>query len=70
VRKNGGVFMATNQELRREQAERLFDLLKIKYDNPGIEIKSLDMFIVRAKAAMDKEDVAWVEKTIKELYPN
>jgi len=62
--------MSTNQELRREQTERLFDLLKLKYDNMDLKIKGLDVLIVRAKAPMDKEDVAWVEKNIAELYPN
>ena len=60
--------MATNQELRREQTERLFDLLKLKNDNPGLDIKGLDVLILRAKAPMDKEDVAWVEQAIGELY--
>ena len=60
--------MPSNQELRREQTERLFDLLKLKNDNKDIEIRGLDVLIIRAKASMLQEDVAWVEKTLKELY--
>ncbi|MDR2182734.1 MAG: hypothetical protein LBE55_01025 [Clostridiales bacterium] len=60
--------MPGNQELRREQTERLFDLLKLKNDNKDIEIRGLDVLITRAKASMVQEDVAWVEKALAELY--
>ena len=60
--------MATNTELREKQTERLFDLLELEIQNPGVLINGLNKLIARAKASMLKEDVAWVEKSIAELY--
>jgi hypothetical protein len=58
--------MATNTELRREQTERLYDLLRLKKENDGVVVKCLDEMIKRAKASMTQEDVSWVEKMIAE----
>jgi hypothetical protein len=58
--------MASTPELRREQTERLFDLLRLKRENEGYEVKCLDEMIRRAKASMTQEDVSWVEKLIAE----
>ena len=59
--------MATNLEVQTNQKERLFILMKLKVRNKDIEIKELDDMIIAAKAVMTQEDVAWVEKMIKEL---
>ena len=56
--------MASNTEIRADQKDRLFDLLKMKKDNPGIVIVGLEENILKAMAVMEKEDVAWVEKMI------
>ena len=61
--------MATNLELKREQTQWLFDLLRLKKVNEGIVVKELDILIERAKAPMEKEDIASVEKSIAVLYP-
>jgi len=60
--------MATEKELRSIQTTQLFELLKIKKDNPSLNIIGLDVFIAKTISAMNQEDVAWVEKTIEELY--
>ena len=61
--------MATNAdaELRKEQMDKLYDLLKLQADNHNITVKGLKELINKTKASMSKEDVAWVEKTIAEL---
>ena len=56
--------MATKAEVRRWQNERLFDLLKLKRDNDGVEIKGLDNMIAKARLLMPDEDVAWVERCL------
>ena len=61
--------MSTYQELRREQTERLFDLLELERINEETVVKGLAKLIERAKAPMDKEDIASVEKSIAKLYP-
>ena len=55
-------------ELRREQTERLYDLLKLRADNlaAGIKIIGIDEMIRRAKVSMTQEDVARVEKLLEE----
>ena len=60
--------MATSSEMRREQTEKLYDLLKMKTDNAaaGVKVIGLDELIRRTKASMLKEDVAWVEKVLSE----
>ena len=59
--------MANLTEIRVVQKEYLFSLLKLKLRNEGKEINELNDMIVNAKVRMDQEDVAWVEKMIKEL---
>ena len=59
--------MANITEIRVTQKEWLFDLLKLRLRNEGKKIDELNEMIVRAKAKMEQEDVAWVEKMIKEL---
>jgi len=62
--------MPSNTELRVYQIDKLYELLKIKLDNKNTQIKNLDEAINRAKTVMTKEDIAWVEKSISELYTN
>jgi len=59
--------MASNSEMRIAQKEKLYDLLKLRADNENIKINGLKEVIVRAKAAMEAEDVAYVEKMLEEL---
>jgi len=61
--------MATNAELKIMQKNTLFDLLKLKRDNEkkGHKVAGLNDLIVKTRASMEQEDVAWVEKTIEEL---
>ena len=59
--------MATILEIQIEQKKRLFNLLLLKKENEGIEIKKLSEMILATKAEMQQEDVAWVEKMIGEL---
>lgn len=47
--------------------EKLYDLLMIKNANKDIKIKRLDDTIARTKAGMNKENIAWVEKTVEEM---
>ncbi|MCL2855816.1 MAG: hypothetical protein FWE21_09405 [Defluviitaleaceae bacterium] len=59
--------MATEKEIRERQMSALYDLLKLVQDYPEIaENKGIKDLIKKAKAVMDKEDVAWVEKTVAE----
>ena len=59
--------MATEKELRTQQMSTLYDLLKLQQDHPEIaRNKGLLDLIKKAKAVMDKEDVAWVEKILAE----
>lgn len=59
--------MASSLEMRTSQKDRLFDLLKVKKDNPNISIIGLEESILRTMAVMEKEDVAWVEKMVAKL---
>ena len=61
--------MATNKEIEKEQMEKLYDLLMIKKDNAGLNIKRLDDSIARTKAGMDKENIAWVEQMVNSMSP-
>jgi hypothetical protein len=56
--------MATSIEVQVEQKRRLYQLLKLKKDNEGYEVKGLNELINATKAEMQQEDVAWVEKMI------
>ncbi|MCL1822958.1 MAG: hypothetical protein FWG44_02025 [Oscillospiraceae bacterium] len=61
--------MASSIEIRTMQKTALFDLLKLKKDNEkeGINLKYLNELIIRAKATMEAEDVAYVEKMVAQL---
>jgi hypothetical protein len=62
----GGESMATNVEVQVEQKKRLYQLLTLKKDNEGLNIKGLNELIKATKAEMQQEDVAWVEKMVAE----
>jgi len=51
-------------EMRVIQKERLFDLLILEKANTGITIKGLALQISKAKAVMEQEDIAFVEKLV------
>ena len=57
--------MATPKEIDKEQADRLYELLVIEKNNQGIENLMLKIAINRAKAAMTKEAIAWVEQHVQ-----
>ena len=60
--------MPTNHELRVIQKNSLFDLLKLAKDNSQVQgIIGLEELIIKAQAAMEAEDVAYVEKMIAKL---
>ena len=59
--------MATNMEMQVEYRTRLYFLLKLKRDNVGTVVKGLDELINMTEAAMQEEDVAYVEKKISQL---
>ena len=56
-------------ELRAAQKTLLFDLRKVKRDDEkaGLKLGGLVHLILKTEAAMEAEDVAWVEKKIAEL---
>ena len=62
--------MPNIKEMDRELIEKLLDLMVIKAAlvkaNPEIEIKELDRAIIRAKAPMSEEQIAWVEKLVSQ----
>ena len=58
--------MATNLELQANQKNKLFMLLTLKEKNKGKHFEALDGFIFQTKAEMTQEDVAWVEKIVRE----
>ena len=59
--------MPTNSEMRSMQTTQLFELLLLKKENKGLEIKRLEELIAKTEAGMTKEDVAWVEQKIEKL---
>jgi len=58
--------MASILEIQVEQKKRLYQLLKLKKDNEGYDIKGLNELIKATRAEMQQEDVAWVEKIVAE----
>jgi len=58
--------MPSNTEVRKTQKELLFDLLMLRRD-AKLTIPRLTEMIARQEAAMEEEDVAWVEKKIAQL---
>ncbi|MCL2696668.1 MAG: hypothetical protein FWE74_01150 [Oscillospiraceae bacterium] len=61
--------MAGSIELRSALKIELFDLLKLKAlnDKEGNSISGIEELIARKTAAMEAEDVAYVEKIIADL---
>jgi hypothetical protein len=62
-----GIGMEPDAMIRYLQTSTLFDLLMLKKSNEGNPVIRLDEVILKAKASMTQEDVAWVEKQIAEL---
>jgi hypothetical protein len=62
----GGETMATTQEINKESAEKLYDLLMIKKANENIVVKQLNSIIARTKSSMSKEAIAWVEQQVEQ----
>ena len=60
--------MANKLEIEIEQKRRLFMLLEIKAENPGIQINALNRLIIATEAEMEQENVAWVREKIAELH--
>ena len=58
--------MPSTKELDKEMMERLYDLMVLKAMNPSLKIQGLSDAIIRAKAPMSAEQVAWVEALVKE----
>ena len=57
--------MPTTSEIRIEQKRKLFQLMSLRRTIPeNIELNNL---IIAVEAEMDEEDVAWVEKKVKQL---
>jgi hypothetical protein len=69
VEKAGGEDVPSNMEIRVYQKTNLYDLLVLKREmkKEGCDIKWLNQLINKNKAAMEAEDVAYVEKTVAEL---
>lgn len=59
--------MATDNELRTNQKDLLFKLLRLEKRNAGSTVIGLRDDIIEAKAKMIQEDVAYVEKMIDSL---
>ena len=63
--------MASGVEIRTTQKNALFDLLVLKKEMENekdtVGYKGLHKLIIRMEAAMEPEDVAYVEKKIAEL---
>lgn len=57
--------MPSNMEIRVWQKNSLFKLLKLRKETGGS--KELDALIIETEATMEAEDVAYVEKKIKQL---
>ncbi|MDR2559512.1 MAG: hypothetical protein LBC86_08230 [Oscillospiraceae bacterium] len=64
MQKGHGEKMATSSEIRIWQKTTLFKLLKLKKDIG--ESQALNNLIIAEKAAMEAEDVAYVEKLAAE----
>ena len=60
---------STDRELRTIQKSQLHGLLRAKAeaDEHGIPLKVLTELINNLESTMDKEDFAWVEKTVASL---
>ena len=58
--------MATEIELRSQQKRMLYSLMKIRQDNPDLDIKGLNEQIKAFQAEMEQADVALVEKMVSD----
>ena len=60
--------MAISSEIRTNQKSMLFDILIARRDDhaEGIKSKNLDRLMRKMIAAMEQEDVVWVEKQVAE----
>lgn len=56
-------------EIKIQYTTQLFELRKIQWlnDKKGIQVEGLKDYILKTKAAMSKEEIAWVEQMIQEL---
>ena len=59
--------MPSISELRSNQKRKLYEFLMIQRDLGETSSKALTEFIVAAKAEMEVEDVAYVEKLVESL---
>ena len=57
--------MPTNMEMRVLQKDSLFELLELKRNIGASD--ALDNLILKTKAKMEAEDVAYVEKMVSQL---
>ena len=60
----------SEKELNKQMIDRLLELmvLKVEHDknNPGKAFVELDRAIIKAKAPMTEEQIAWVEKLVSQ----
>ena len=61
--------VASEFEMRRNDKDRLFELLKLKKinGNAGIDVLGLDEAITRVSTFMDQDDVKVVQQMIADL---
>jgi len=62
--------MATSAEIKYELRQRLFELLEVKAELGGMEVKKLENLIGRTMATMDAEDIKHVEEKFAQTYKN
>lgn len=58
--------MSTEMEIRSELKALLYDLKMIELANDGFKVKGLNLLILRTESRMLEEDVALVEKKVKQ----
>ena len=58
--------MPTGVEIRIQQKRTLYMLKELENQNEGNEVRGLKKLIKSIEAEMDQEDIAFVEKKIKE----
>jgi hypothetical protein len=60
--------MASDTEIRANQANLYYVLLAIKAQNPDKDVVGLDEAVIRARVPMNETDIAWVEKQVMEAF--
>lgn len=60
--------MASRDEIRTSQANQYFLLLSLRAQNPGLDIKGLDLALNLTKAAMLEPEISWVEKQVADTF--